>query len=714
MRDVVDLDKCAIITACPGAGKTTLATALSRRIKPTEHILVITYNKNLELDLMSKVRKLGLLNLEASTVHGLVGRQSREQCTDDAEMLKIVENELLSMDILHKDILYVDEAQDLRPLFVQALVKVFARCAKPPRMIVCGDEKQMIYDFNSLRDDKATADFLRNAPQYFGAIVGDREWTRHKFTKSFRLTPNIATFVNTWWGTSIVGCNTRASNCKVNYLYYNPYRRELAAMIEQSIDKYGCENVLIVGQSTKAKTPLTRQSNYLTTPVHLKDGGGGGTGVDPNELARKTHVLTACKSKGCEYKVVWFIGFCVYNLDLMMAVNQVCVGLSRASVELNVVQTENKHIYPIGGDVGRMDETYEKFQALVTNGVVSVIAPLPKIDGPMISKPRETIAVTECTRVNARDLRAIQNELGAATAVQKVDIDERKMAYNVGRSFMGLYYDVSDLYGDAVPFALQAQRGVAPPQIMQYIMNAVIIGGKHGFTHTSALRALERDGVTVSSHFTPFEQTIFIEELKARLVGCMTRGTYAIDMGEHCDSEFFKHLNAARQVCMEDLGLKGKRPSAVWLYLAAAIKARDGYRNRWYHMGTSVKNYEWYDSELFEEATRVLDAELPLGGLFEQPLSWRAPLDLGIILSGRADWVDFNTATVYELKFTSSLCEEHRFQTKIYGAMLACMLQKPTTAILFNARTGTRETYKIEPGKAEASLTYLLQLHART
>ena len=90
-------------------------------------------------------------------------------------------------------------------------------------------------------------------------------------------------------------------------------------------------------------------------------------------------------------------------------------------------------------------------------------------------------------------------------------------------------------------------RGVAPPQIMQYIMNAVLVGGKNGFTHTSALRALERDGVTVSSDFTPFEEVISMEELKARLVGCMTRGEYTIDVGDTCDSEFNKSLKAARE-----------------------------------------------------------------------------------------------------------------------------------------------------------------------
>jgi len=232
---------CALIMACPGAGKTTFAGALARRLMAMNggDVLVITYNKQLEMDLNEKAKCMGLDNLEASTIHGLVGRQSGVQCTDDAEMLRIVEDASVRMQSLHKAVLYIDEAQDLRPLFVEALLKVFASCVGFPRMVVCGDEHQMLYDFNSLGTDRASSRFLQCAPEVFGSVSGQREWTRHTFTKSFRLTPNIATFVNAWWGTHIEGCNHRVPNLKVHYIYMNPYRKELSHMIEQSIAKYG-------------------------------------------------------------------------------------------------------------------------------------------------------------------------------------------------------------------------------------------------------------------------------------------------------------------------------------------------------------------------------------------------------------------------------------------------------------------------------------------
>lgn len=715
VRDVVELGACARVTAVPGAGKTTLSLALAARCAPGERVLVITYNKNLEVSLAAAVRAKGIDNLDASTIHGLVMRQSGQLCSDDSEMLNIVESNTTVFAPLEAHIVMIDEAQDLRPLYVQAIGRVLERCAqgRSPRIIVCGDPYQMLYDFPSLGDDKASVSFMMDCAQHFGPFAPGRVWTEHTFTQSFRLTPNVAAFVNSFWGRDyeIVGANDRTSNTRVYYHYTNPYSQVLAQMIQQSIDRYGKEHVLLVGQSTKPRTPLTAQSNQLHTPVHLKAGDAGA--LDPKELVKKTPVLTACKSKGCEYKVVWFIGFHVYNTELLMSVNQVCVGLSRACVELNVVHAIGKHIYPIGGDVARIDETYDVLFRMRDAGVLTFVGGRepPREQAAPISRPRDTIAISECTRVNARDLRAIKHRLGSASVVvSAIEVNAARLRYDIGRSVRGLYYDVSDLFGDAIPMYLQAHRGVAPPQVIAQLMQATPRG--KDFTYARALKALDADGVDVDmTGFVPFAGTITRDELKLRVAGQLTRAGIAVEIGDSsCDFEFAPRLRAIRQFCADDGGLAHKRPPGTYLFLAAAVRAVAGYRNRFQHMGSGPRSYDWFCTELFDEALRVLELELPQGGMFEYALRFDSGDQGTLNLIGRADWVDEARALVYELKFTSSLCEEHRLQTQLYGAMLAVKLGRDTTAVLFNVRTGQREEFIVPVAVAAETLRHIAAL----
>ena len=719
VRDVIELGACARVTAVPGAGKTTLSLALAARCAPGERVLVITYNKNLEVSLTSTVNAKGIENLDASTIHGLVMRQSGQLCSDDTEMLNIVESTSSVFAALDAHIVMIDEAQDLRPLFVQAIGRILGARkagggrAASPRIIVCGDPYQMLYDFPSLGEDKASISFLMDCAQHFGAFAPGRAWTEHTFTQSFRLTPHIASFVNAFWardGHEIVGANDRVPNTRVYYHYTNPYGQGLAQMIQQSIDRYGKEHVLLVGQSTKPRTPLTAQSNQLNTPVHLKAGDSGA--LDPKELAKKTPVLTACKSKGCEYKVVWFIGFHVYNTELLMSVNQACVGLSRACVELNVVQATGKHIYPIGGDVARIDETYDVLFRMRDEGVLTFVGGRepPRVQDAPVSRARDTIAITECTRVNARDLRAIKQRLGSESVVMAtVAVNAAKLRYDIGRSVRGLYYDVSDLFGDAIPMYLQAHRGIAPPQVVAQLMQATPRGKT--FTYARALKAFEADGVDVDvTGFAPFAGMITRDELKVRVTGFLTRDDIAVGMADSsCDFEFAPRLRAIRHFCALDGGLACKRPPSAYIFLAAAVRAVAGYRNRFEHMGSGPRAYEWFCTELFDEALRVLELELPAGGAFEHELRFD---DEGSALNivGRADWVDEARALVYELKFTSSLCEEHRLQTQLYGAMLAAKLGRDATAVLFNARTGQREQFTVPVAAAAETLRHIAAL----
>lgn len=710
--DVVELGKCAIVTAVPGAGKTTLSLSLAARVASrSETVLVITYNTNLAVELNKTAESRGVRNLVASTIHGLVARSTSEACSDDTEMLRIVES--CEFAPMHEDVIMIDESQDLRPLFVEALQCVFARCTKKPRFIVCGDAYQMLYDFPSLGDDRARVDFMTNAREHFGRFTGGREWTTHQFTQSFRLTPNIAAFVNTFWEreTPIVGANDRVPNLKVKYHYCNVYDEELSKLIQRSIDTYGREAVLLVGQSMKSKTPLTAQTNWLyNTPVHIKNDGG--SGLDARELARKACALTCCKSKGCEFKVVYFIGFHVFNSALMMSLSQACVGLTRASAELHVVQSAKEHVYPIKGDLDRVHETYAALHRLRDDGVLDFVTmpPLPELAAPITCAPRDRVSVSDCSRLNARDLRDLKLVIASGSNGESARAQTKRGTFDIARSFQALFYDVSDLVGEAIPFMFQGSRGVAPQAAIELLGTNCFrfIKKDAPITYTTANLLLRRDGVDHS--IDPFDGAILMDELKKRASGRLRRGDVPIEI-VNLNQHFADHyLKSAREFCLSDGGLRAKRSASAWVYIAAATKASCGYVNRFRFMGSRPSAYMWAPAKVFDEAIRILEAELPKhGGCFEYELEY-APINGSMRLVGRADWVDESCGIVYELKFVSALSEEHRLQCLVYGAMLSRQLGRDTTAVLFNARTGEKVTYSVSYEASGNALERLLAL----
>lgn len=721
LRDVLQLDCCSVVTAVPGAGKSTLALELASRAPG--RVVVISYNKILELDLARKARLQHIENLEAFTIHSLLARYGGSQVSDDAEMLEAVEAAEaghLKVEPFAAWCVVIDEAQDLRPLFVRAIRAVLAARASDFRIVVLGDEAQMLYDFPSLGADKADTRFMHDAPQHFGFAAGSREWTRRVLSKSFRLTPAMATFANAFWcrAETIVGANAHAPDTPVNYHCIDPYSDRISDLISESVHRYGAENVLVVGQSTKYRTPLAKQADELHAAVHLKDGGAGSAPSDL-ELARKVNVSTACKTKGAEYKCVWLLGFGVHNSALLMSVNQMCVALTRGSVELHVVQPPRQHIYPIGGDVARIDETYEVVTNLIAAGIVRCAsAPLPRPAGEPKHADRTQIGVTDCTRVCATDLRAVQQALGLGLEEREAAAGARvrRMEFEVGRTFRGLHYDTSDLYGRAVPYAFQASRGVMPPEVRDHVLGGrlnVPFAKHRGISHTTAVMQLEKDGCKFAKPLEAYEGKISYDELRARLVGILRRGNYEVDIAEDAPPVLHPAVARAREAVLS--APLGEHGSDVWLFCAAVVMGltSGGGANRLRHMGTHLNSYKWHVDELFATGVEVLSEAVKPGGIFEHKMLCsfdenQAPMSL----FGIADCVTLADNTVYEIKFTSSLCAEHRFQTRIYAAILASHTHKDARGVLVNARTGRIEEFKVRAAGAREALARLVRLQA--
>jgi hypothetical protein len=133
--------------------------------------------------------------------------------------------------------------------------KILSNIKSNIQICLFGDVYQNIYKFKN-SDDRN----LRFANKIFES---DRKWTRLTLSVSYRLTNEIAQFVNK----GLLNHNrikTVKSGPKVRYLicnsYNDPYNEVLYYL---KIKKYKPEDIFILGPSIRAKTPIINLENKL-------------------------------------------------------------------------------------------------------------------------------------------------------------------------------------------------------------------------------------------------------------------------------------------------------------------------------------------------------------------------------------------------------------------------------------------------------------------
>ena len=238
---------------------------VSRALK--KPAVIATYNRALADECNARIQKLGLSGLiKCYTFHGLVAKSAGRSCRNDTELLQILaewdQGTAQPLWRLPCSIVMLDEVQDLRPSFANALNVILSNAATSDslQLLVVGDSDQLLYDFETYGADKASPRYLQNAEVEFGCFTTGRSWTRLKLNTSYRLTQNTAGVVNAIWGTSISGGNAGSPNVPVQYRCVYPYPStrlsseqylatdELAAIITE----HGPENVMLLANSLKS------------------------------------------------------------------------------------------------------------------------------------------------------------------------------------------------------------------------------------------------------------------------------------------------------------------------------------------------------------------------------------------------------------------------------------------------------------------------------
>lgn len=172
-------DNNVTIDAVAGSGKTTTAIFIAREY-PDKKILLLTYNKQLQVDNKEKCSKYS--NIDVFTFHAFCGRIYKTKCINDSMMYKCV-NSYCSHSSINYDIIIIDEAQDMLEVYYLFVKKILPENAK---LMLIGDKYQNIYRFNG-----ATSDYLENPEKYF-----DRQFVHLSLQMSYRLTNQMSKFIN--------------------------------------------------------------------------------------------------------------------------------------------------------------------------------------------------------------------------------------------------------------------------------------------------------------------------------------------------------------------------------------------------------------------------------------------------------------------------------------------------------------------------------------
>ena len=259
----------------------------------------------------------------------------------------------------------IDEAQDLNEPLVNMLMLCLLPNIKNSTMIIVGDFFQCIYK-----------SLYGSSTQY---LVRPQEWTQRDFvncklSRSFRLTRQMAEFINThldprkmkdhypkyWsqhgdiitdkWGDGIEGNKEGETVKDIDVDGYNPPVAVIDELLKIICSGKPEDTTLIVSSTDKDKnTPMAKLINRLTDHNwYIQKSGNGERFVEDVHLLKQTKskACTIWSMKGCETPTALVYGmdkYCERYDDPMSIYNQMYVALTRASRRLIVMGSKRKN-----------------------------------------------------------------------------------------------------------------------------------------------------------------------------------------------------------------------------------------------------------------------------------------------------------------------------------------------------------------------------------
>ncbi len=320
----------------PGSGKTYTALEIARRY-PSMEILMLTYNKALQLEVDKKAREGDISNMKVRTYHSLANLYGR--CMNDLDMKKIVDEDKEPIRAMpHIDILIIDEAQDMSMLYYALIRKMMRDGVSDARLLIMGDVFQAVYEFKD-----ADSRYLSLAPHLFPGGA----FSSVPLTISHRIPPMIAAFINRHvLKRERIKSSRPCPGERVDIWLGNPFDHvpSLAVHLHELIrdGTYRHDQIFILARSVRyraMKTPillLENRMSSLNSQDRLYPAAMTGE-MDTRDNIKGKLVFGTCHStKGLERElVVLFLDS--RDSEGAIVPNHVYVAMTRASRRLIIV-----------------------------------------------------------------------------------------------------------------------------------------------------------------------------------------------------------------------------------------------------------------------------------------------------------------------------------------------------------------------------------------
>ncbi len=299
-----------IVESVAGSGKTTCNIYIAKSC-PTKSILLLTYNAKLKMETRERVSALGIANIETHSYHSFCVKYYNPKCFTDYQIINIVKANTIQVKSFRYDLIILDEAQDISPLYHELICKIFVDNFNPNCQIcLLGDRAQSIYDFN-----RADARFIVYADKIFN--LNAYPWVRCSLSQSYRVTSETAQFVNNCMGKQFGIKSTKSNGSKPKYLITDSFSESVFCKqfveLKSCLKKYKPEEIFILAPSVKnEKSPVRQLENLIkknlkNVPVYVPVSDE--EKLDEQVLRNKLVFSTFHQAKGLERKAVFVYGF---------------------------------------------------------------------------------------------------------------------------------------------------------------------------------------------------------------------------------------------------------------------------------------------------------------------------------------------------------------------------------------------------------------------
>lgn len=340
----------SVVDAVAGSGKSTTVLSIAAALS-TQKIIQFTYNSMLRCEIKEKTAELKIGNLDVHTYHSMAVKYYHSSAHTDTGLRNILATKMKPrIRVPKKDVIVIDEAQDMTPLYFQMVVKFTMDMNHPFLLIVLGDFMQGLYEFKG-----ADTRFLTLASQIWASHprLKSAVFSECCLKTSYRITNQMSSFIN-----DVMLGETRLVSCREGALkvhYFRNLQKNLENQVIFHINRLLEEGAqpsdfFILGASVKGpNSPIRKMENALVErgiPCHVPMFESDT--IDEKVIHKKVVFCTFHSVKGRQRKYVFVLGFdqgymrfYVRNLPQDQCPSTLYVATTRATHGLYLLERTN-------------------------------------------------------------------------------------------------------------------------------------------------------------------------------------------------------------------------------------------------------------------------------------------------------------------------------------------------------------------------------------